>query len=37
MVTNDFVIVGDLMDNSDCTKIHTGGAVYRQRLVQQLR
>ncbi|HHS3088443.1 TPA: DeoR family transcriptional regulator [Salmonella enterica subsp. enterica serovar Infantis] len=30
VVTNDFVIADYLMDNSDCTIIHTGGAVCRE-------
>ncbi|MGL4723414.1 MAG: DNA-binding transcriptional repressor YgbI [Scandinavium sp.] len=30
VVTNDFVIADFLLDNSDCTIIHTGGAVCRE-------
>ncbi len=30
MVTNDFVIADYLLDNSNCTIIHTGGAVCRE-------
>ncbi|STI87920.1 DeoR family transcriptional regulator [Escherichia coli] len=30
MVTNDFVIANYLLDNSNCTIIHTGGAVCRE-------
>jgi DeoR/GlpR family transcriptional regulator of sugar metabolism len=30
VVTNDFVIADYLLDNSDCTIIHTGGAVCRE-------
>ena len=32
MVTNDFVIADYLLDNSNCTIIHTGGAVCRENL-----
>ena len=30
VVTNDFVIADYLLDNSNCTIIHTGGAVCRE-------